>query len=139
MTDGDADDLALYSPVYGRVERGHCARTRTRGALPRSWMSFVSAAWPAGSGLRFAIESLPSVVRPEGWHAAGFRLVSAEHDLLVLSAVPLDEFSAAASPSQPWGCPDLRTDARFVLADASGVTPAIRVGGTDARVVSSVH
>ena len=138
FVDDGSNDLALYSPIYGRIERGHCARIRTRGPLPRSWMSFVAAASPPRSGLCFTIESLP-VDQPAGWHAAAFRVASAERDWLVLAAVPLDDASSVEVPSQPWGCADLHTDARFVIADATGVTPPIRIGGTYALVVSSVH
>jgi heparinase II/III-like protein len=131
-------ELALYSPVYGRIERGYCARIRTCGALPRSWMSFVDAGSPAPSGTCFTIESV-AVDPPPGWHAAAFRLASAARDWLILSAVPLDDVSPAELPSQPWGCAELQTDARFVIADMSGATPPIRVGGTHALVVLSVH
>ena len=131
------DDLALYSPVYGRIERGACARIRTCGALPRSWMSFVEAGSLARSA-GFTIESV-AVTPPAGWHAAAFRVASAAHEWLILSTVPLDEVPSAELPSQPWGCADLQTDARFVVADMSGARAPLRVGGTHALVVSSVH
>jgi heparinase II/III-like protein len=138
VTEEGTDDLALYSPVYGRIERGHCARIRTRGRLPRSWMTFVDARWPSGSGRRFTIESVV-LDQPAGWHAAGFRLASAEDHWLILSAVPVDDASSTQAPSQPWGCAELRTDARFAIADTKGISAPLRVGGTHALVVSSVH
>lgn len=138
LTKDDGDNLALYSPVYGLVERGHCVRMRTRGSLPRTWMSFFDAASPAGLGTRLTVESVP-LDEPAGWHAAAFRLAGTEHHWMILSAVPLDDAPSAESPSQPWGCLDVQTDARFVIADMTGATPPLRIGGTHALVVSSVH
>jgi len=133
--------LTLHSPVYGQIERGHCARVQTHGPIPRSWMTFIRAAASArNEGKEFAIESLTLIDRPVGWHAAAFRISIAGEERVVLSAVPLtDEVSTAESPSQPWGVDDLRTDGRFVIADATGVTRPIRVGGTHALLASAVH
>jgi len=140
LLEGGTDDLARYSPVYGRLEPGHCARIHTRGLLPRSWMSFVDAGPSATSaGQRFTIETLTPIDQPAGWHAAAFRLFSEERELVILSAVSLDDPVSVAGPPQPWGCSRVRTDGQFVIADMTRSDLTIRVGGTHALVVSSVH
>jgi hypothetical protein len=137
----ESSPLTLHSPVYGQIERGHCARISTHGPLPRSWMTFVrTAASARNEGKEFAIESLPLTDRPAGWHAAAFRISTSAEERVVLSAVPLtDEVATAPCPSQPWGVDDLRTDGRFVIADPTGVTRPVRVGGTHALLASAVH
>lgn len=140
LFEGGTDDLAQYSPVYGRVEPNPCARVHTRGPLPRSWMTFIDVLPSASPGRhRLAVEPLPLIDKPPGWHAAAFRLVSGERELVVLSAVPLSDSPGSDTPDQPWGCSRVRTDARFVIADVTEIDRTIRVGGTHAFVVSSVH
>ncbi|MFL6280143.1 MAG: alginate lyase family protein, partial [Vicinamibacterales bacterium] len=138
----DSGALTLHSPVYGRIDRGHCARIRTQGPLPRSWMTFVSTAASAehSAGEDLAIESLTVTDRPAGWHAAAFRIRISGQERFVLSAVPLaDDLSAAESPARLWGVEDLHTDGRFMIADPTGATRPIRVGGTHALLASTVQ
>jgi len=133
--------LTLHSPVYGQIERGHCARIRTQGSLPRSWMTFVSTAASAGDAREDStIEALAVTDPPAGWHAAAFRIWSSGQERVVLSSVALTaDVSAAQAPSQPWGTDHVHTDGRFVITDTTGVTRPIRVAGTQVVLASPVH
>jgi hypothetical protein len=138
------DDLNIHSPVYGQLQRGHCVRLCTAGAIPRSWVSFIAVAdvRRPDSEQRLQVERLPLVIKPsEPWFGAAFRISTPARQLLVLSAVPsTDEGRALQSPSQPWGCESLQTDGRLAVADASGDERlSIRIGGTMTTLASSVH
>jgi hypothetical protein len=139
----DVDDLNIHSPVYGQLQRGHCVRLRTSGAIPRSWVSFISMTdGPSDDEQRLQVECLPLVIEPpEPWVGAAFRISAAARHVLVLSAVPsTDEGGGLQSPSQPWGCESLQTDGRVAVADASGDERlAVRIGGTMVMLASSVH
>ena len=131
-------EIRIHSPVYGRIERGHCVRVRTRGRLPRSWMTFIAV---QRSPAHVGIEQLALTERPSGWHGAAFRLSTAGREFVVLSGLSVSERgeSANGSPSQPWGCAELQSDGRFVVADIGEGQASVRIGGSRSLVASSVH
>jgi hypothetical protein len=129
-----ADGLDGYAPVYGRVERATCLRTRTRGPLPRSFATFVSAVpVTAEADERVSVSAVPLALEPGSeWHAAAFRLSWRGGEAIALSAIERAAGETVRSPGIMWGSEGARTDARFALVGDLPGEPVI-IHGTHAE------
>ena len=117
LTPAAAAGLDGYAPVYGRVERATCLRSRISGSLPRSFATFVSAVpVTADADQRVSVSAVPLAQEPgSAWHAAAFRLSWRGGEAIALSAIERAANGTVTSPGVMWGCEGARTDARFAL------------------------
>jgi hypothetical protein len=143
----EAAGLDRHAPVYGRLERGTCLRTRMSGTLPRSSLTFVtSGPGRVSAALRpVRVEALPlTQMPPHGWHGAAFRVSTGDRQVVVLSAVEWAPGPQAGRLIQSWGCAEVQTDGRVAVLDgAQPASSAVLVDGTrvaaTSTLASSVH
>jgi hypothetical protein len=128
----DADPLAFWSPVYGRIEPAPVLRSHERVALPATVATFIPAVAPLTRNLRVDVVAIAREPG-DGWRGAAFR-ARWDGGAMILAAaieqaaVPAD---ASAAPGRHWGPADVMTDGRVavLMDDESAGTHAVLING----------
>ena len=118
------NELAVWSPAYGRVEPAPVLIARCSGLLPQTIATFVSAVPTPGLKLQVAdMTHDPGDLGACGWQARW------DHgSMTVLSALDTHEI---ADLSRRWGTEHLQTDATLAaLIESHGSEEAVIVDGT---------
>ena len=113
------DQLAEISPTYGRVEPSTTLRSTSRGRAPLVLFTYVDRHGSSGPVERVAVTNALG----DGWCNSAFHVVTARHEIAVLSAVERMGANGAA-PGLLWGTDSFLTDGRLACVIQSVERPA---------------